>query len=257
MLTALLQLLVAVLIVAFAAVALAVGRRAATSAPSRRAAWTVAGAAFLFHGANMMAQAAFAVTALVAGPGEPAYRAYMAVAPAMNHSRTVALLAFFGTLLALPYVAERTRWFVPAAVAAVLLGAAAGAAGGVLDGRLGERSHYLSLVSLDSVELVFVLGVLFLLLVRDAVDRLLWLALAVYALSLALNILFVSPVGLRALVGGWAPPGWSMQAYRAVLRTAMLAIALRRWSAARRGTDVPALFEPLNRRATPPPPLLQ
>lgn len=256
MLTASLQILVAGLFVLFAGLCLGVGRASTLSAPLRRLAWRTTGWAFTIHGGSMLVQTVFAMAAFRAGPSSPVFDAYLATATQMNHSRTMSLVVFFAMLAALVWQRGGGTWVARHGVLAMVGGLALGAAAGGWDGPVGGRSHYSAVVSVDTLELVFVLSVLFLLLVRDAVDRLLWVCLASYGLMVAMNVLFISPVGLRDLLGLWGPPPWTIQAHRAVLVTVMIGLAVRRLQLARRGIDVPALFEPLG-PAKPPPPLLE
>lgn len=183
-------------------------------------------------------------------------RGYLIYAPWFNHSRTAALSAFFILLLALVFVRPSRRWMVAGSLGVICAATAVGAILARGDGLGGGVQHYRSVVAFDGVELILVLSVLFVLLVRDTIDRLLWLALAAYALTIALNVLFFTPLGLRVMGGGWAPPMWTTQAYRVVACLGMCVAAVQRLRLARRGIDVPALFEPLG-RAKPPPPLLE
>jgi hypothetical protein len=256
MVTFWLQVVVGLLFLAFGLLALAVAGAVRASAPARRAAWWMTGGVFSLHAVNILLQNAWGGWAMAAGNDSAIMRAYVENAPLLNHSRTASLSAYFALLLTVALLPLAQRWVVPLSFGAIIGATAVGAFLARGDGPNGGERHYRSIVAFDALELILVLSVLFILLVRDTVDRLLWLALVAYALTIALNVLFFSPLGLQAIGGGWAPPVWMIQAYRTPACLAMCVAAFQRLRLARRGIDVPALFEPLG-RAKPPPPLLE
>jgi hypothetical protein len=241
-----LQCLVTLFFGAFGVTSLLVARTLPASPEHSRAGWLLTGMAFTIFGIDSAAQNVLGTTAYIAGAGAPVYAFYMKVAPAANHSRTFLMLAYCALLvwvLTRKRLPRHWRW---TALAALLAGVAAGALVGAGEGPLVERTHYTTVALLDVVEMLILLGSLFVALVSERVDRLLWFALGVYAVSVALNIIWT--VALAGVGIGWVPPSWQMHAYRCVLTFAMTALACRRLVLARRGVAVRGL---LGERNTP------
>lgn len=248
-----LQVLVSLGLAGFGLVALRIGGE---GGGGRTAAWRVSGAAFVLEGVNKLCQNVFGILALAGGRGSAVWDEYLAWSPAFNHSRTFALAGFVVALGVLSFTPIAQRRAFPAVMTLLLGGTmVAGMVLGRAEPRLVESTHYPLVAALDAVALIGLLSLLFLLLVRDRVDRLLWIALCIYGFALALNAIWIGALARIATPNAWAPSPITMNAYRLVLVAAMVVVALHRWRLGKRGVYVPALLEPLG-RPSPPPPIL-
>jgi hypothetical protein len=230
-----LQAVHSILFLAFGLTAYAAALRIARRGGGSDAWWHVAGITFAVQGVNGLLQDVLATRAYFAGQGAPAYEAYMWFAPLANHSRTFVMFTFcvslsYFVLRRLPPLRDRSLF------ALILLGMAAGAAYGFMEGSFDRRTHYTAVALLNVLELVSLLGLLYALLVRETSDRLLWGALATYAFGIALNIFWM--IGLTNIGVAWSPAPWHMAAYRVVLAGIMVAFAVRRLRLAGRGERV-------------------
>lgn len=223
---------------------------------AHRLAWAVAGTAFTLAGVSKVAQNAYGTVALVAGPGSPTWDRYLTWAPTFDHSRTGILATLFLLLLVLlvPHrswtAIERrgcSRWKWGAVLCA---GGLTGAAAGWVQG-WGDLLHFRNVTISDTAELVLVLTSLLALLLRERVDRLLWMVLSLYGVNLAMNVLLLS---------AWMETGGVRSAFsllpmhgsRIVLSSTMVALALRRLALANRSALVPGLLASLpSRRVFP------
>jgi hypothetical protein len=236
MLTYWLQWAIAACSFAFAVVAIRVYRATAAGSPVHAAAWKLSGIAFFAHALVQSVQYAWGGLAMWRTEAPGIMEAYLRWAPAMNHSRT-SLLLFFCVALSVfavrGTVAGPRYWPLYGAglAGALLVGAVVGALEGPL---LGSR-HYGVVAGGDAVELVVLLGALLIAVTRDRLDRYLWGALAVYAFSVALSILWFAALSQIDTPGAWTPPPWVLAAYRAVARGAMAAFAIGRLRLARSG----------------------
>jgi MFS family permease len=240
--TQLQQLLSTLLVLSFGILALAVWHR--TVGVDRRAAgWGVAGACFAVAGAVAMVHAMIAAVALDRGAGSPAYRLAVEWGMAANIGRAVAALLLPALLLGA--ITTEWRWLrrpfgilLPLALTATVL--ATVAARRLHDGSIFQPVAALAV--LMTVLAVSLMGVLLFALASDAIDRLLWFALVLYALKEALS------VSLLAILAWWSAATdplafrlfyWLMIATMA----AMSGMALRRLVHARSGRRVPAPFQ--------------
>ncbi|WP_325309090.1 hypothetical protein [Longimicrobium sp.] len=225
------------------AAALAVGLRARSGDAYHAAAWRATGATFLAEGVSVTTQNAFGGAAMHAGGTSSLMKAYLAWLPVFNHSRTFMVT---GALLALAWLALHRGApgprFWTGLVALLCLGTAVGAALGVREGSFTRTGHVTALAGWDLMELLVILPVLFLLLVKNRVDRLLWALLGAYAASLALGIFWFLVLG--QIAPGWTPSNWSRVAVRDALYVGMAAAALFRWLAVRRGREVHGMLGP-------------
>ncbi len=255
MLPILQQLLIVTLTLAFGVLAVTTWRESRTStraAPG--AAWAVTGGYFSVIGAYSMVQAVLMASARQAGPGTPVYAVAIGWGPAANMGRAVAALVF-AALLALAVVRSSVLPRGPGplriTVAAVSATAAAATLGAkwLHDGSIHQ--HASALAVLSTLLAVSLMGVLLAALVRDTLDRILWIALAAYALKEVLN------VSLLSILAWWslAPkPLTSLRIFywlAIVVTLGMCLLAMRRLALARAGRPVPALFE-RTRPARPP-----
>lgn len=215
-------------------------------------AWAIAGSAFALAGVIKVAQNAYGTVALVAGSGSPTWNRYLTWAPTFDHSRTGILATLFLLLLVLlvPHrswaAIERSGypWWKWAGV--LCAGGFAGAAAGWVQG-WGDFLHFRNVTISDTAELLLVLVSLFALLLRERVDRLLWMVLSLYAVNLSLNVLLLS---------AWMETGrldgvlslLPMHVSRIMIGAVMVGLALRRLALAKHGTLVPGLLASLPSR---------
>jgi hypothetical protein len=205
--------------------------------PFHRAGWGVVGVAFVVFGIDLFVGNVLQCLALWGGAASPPWRFYFAVAPMLDHSRTFLALGGLAALVVLALLkappGPRDR-----RAARVLLGVglAIGAAIGLAEGPLAIGRHLFVVVLWDVVELLAILGTLFVLLLTNRADRWLWALLAAYGCSLALGIFWISL--LTRFGEGWNPPPWTTHAVRDFFYAAMLAAAMVRHRDARRGTPV-------------------
>jgi hypothetical protein len=242
MATLLLQaVVVPLLTLVFGAVAWRVGR-AAAAGDGRGAAWRLTAIPFLLLGAHGLVHNALAVRAFFAPRGSPAGELWLAVKAVGNDGRGVMMLGFAAMLLALlaarrPLAGVGTRRWT----AALLGWMAGGSAVGLLEGPF-TGAHYMVIAANTTATVICLLAVLWVALQRDAVDALLWSALALYAVR------EVVAVGITSLfpfvgAGAWVPSWRSLQEVSAGAYLLMLACAATRLRWARRGWRVPSLLE--------------
>lgn len=207
-------------------------------------AWTFFGIALSPYAGSLVVQNAWGSWAMAAGSDSGVMSAYLAWAPALNHSRTFLLIAFFGALggLMVRRNAPSRRAF-GVGVSATLAGFLAGGWLGFAEGSLLVSTHYTRVALWDAVELVIVLATLFVGLVTNRLDRHLWVLLTTFGVVVALNILYYAAISLVNDPRVWSPPPWVMGAYRLTLVQVMLAVSLRRLHLARRGITVAGLLQ--------------
>ena len=249
MLTVVLQLLAALLTLAFGGVALAVARYRSALAPDRRAGWQLTGTGFSLLGASNLAQTLAGTAAFLAGPGSATLAAYLRCAPALNHSRSflvVGLAALLGVLAWIGRDPSRAGWrrLNAALGAAMLLGLAMG----WLEGPLDVRTHGPRAAAVFTVELVAFALALLLSAARGSFDVFLFGALSFYGLMAAL--------GVPTLAGlSWGlplTPAWLLPFQTVLFLLAMLGVAGLRLSLLRRGVRVREVFEAPVRRTRRP-----
>lgn len=221
-------------------VALGVARRATIAEPVHRETWRLTGAAFALMGACGLVQTAFGSWAILAGEGSQVWSAYLRWAAAFNYSRNFLEVVFLALLLGW----ARHRRGDPVAVVSpwpvlwvAMLG---GALFGWWEGSLRPSRHYQSIAVLDAALFAYWALVLSAVVVRDAVDRWLLLALVLAAVPLPLNALWFFWLS-RADTGAWTPQPFHMQLYRTLFHGLMLLAVVRRWELARKGTMVHGL----------------
>lgn len=239
-----LQLLVTALLLSFGVLSLVIAGRAAFQKPFHKVFWTLAGAGFVTHGTLQATQNLWGSLAMAAGGTSATMATYLRWVPAFNHSRTFLWLAFSGIMV---WMARRDTLPGPRAWGATALALAVGLLVGALlgyhEGSLLASTHYTRVALLDALELVVLLGVLFVALVSGRVDRHLWGALAVFATMVALNIVWYAAMSMIDDKRVWTPAPWMMSAYRVVPTAVMVAIGARRLQLARRGIKVPSLLD--------------
>jgi hypothetical protein len=241
------QLLVAGLTLAFGLTALKVAPGPGTSAPT--AAWFMAGVTFAQEGALGTFHALMAVAAVLAGEGSQLLAGYMRLTPAGNDARNVVVLGFalaLGWVVALERPAPGRRTIVAAATALIAAGFVAGLAEPPVESQRGG-DHFTVMACFGAATAVLLFAVLYRAMMRESMDWLLWIALAVYAAQEALSADIQSALSWAGFHGGWSPPPRSMHWVGAVSALVMLACAVRRLAIARAGGDAPGLLERLRR----------
>ncbi len=244
MITLLLQNVLALTLVYFAVVAILAGRATPAAAGEHRAAWIGTGVIFLAYGLNMIVQAAWGTTAFFAGASAAVYRGYVEVAPVFNHSRTFLLFVLYAMLAFVALRGSRKGSLVLLFLA-IATALALGGAYGLMEGRIQAARHFSSTAVIDTGGFILLGGVLLLLLVRNAVDRLLWFALALQGVFSILGVVFLTAMAWADTAYSWTPPFWSLTLVRCILALGMAALATRRLSDARRGIRSSGLLEPL------------
>jgi hypothetical protein len=237
------QCIISLLFVSFGVLSLAVARRVRGADPHHVAGWLLTGIAFTIHGSLDALQQAWAGWAYFLN-GAASQRAadFSRVMPVLQHGRTGVLMVFFAlvAVLAVRKALPGPR-FWRAAPLLMLAGFAVGGWLGWREGAFTTGEHLARVGISDLGELALVMGALFMLLVRDRADRLLWSALATYAFMLAMNVLWMMAFGRIEDETVWKPPLILLPAYRIVLISAMVGFAWLRLRAARRGRQVPPL----------------
>lgn len=243
MLTLALQTIAAVLKLVFVGVAVGVTRRQRDDPSLPASAWRWLAMAFLVSGVSGIIQAFWAVAAFAAGAGTEVYELYIGGIPAMNYSRfAVAILLGLG-LTAMPMLPPRVkstpdRWLVAAALAAALLGVAAG----LLEGPFVGGLHHSRIAVLQLVETAVLFSALLVGVARGGMDIWLWLCLFIYGFRQALNALVWAATAWDAVPGAWYPPFWLSPVIGVTMWLLMIAFASRRLILARRGVAVGSAF---------------
>lgn len=242
MITWSLQFATSLLFLAVGILGLAIARRLGAAGAYRHG-WVLTGLAFTAHGANFAVQNLWGVAAMSAGRESGTMTAYLRIAPAFNHSRTFLLLGFCGLLIYLAARRDRLpRRFTPAAAGVLAAGLAVGFAIGVSEGRI-VGAHFSIVARWDAVELLLLLGTLFYVLQRNAIDRFNWGLLAAYGFMLALNVVSLAALAFIDTPETWSPSPRYVHLYRLVLLAVMLGFTVRRYLLARRGERVPGLMD--------------
>lgn len=244
-LTLVLQSVITALILVMAYASLRAYAASESSAmPEHRAAWLLAGTAFTLHGLDKAGQEVLGGWAFVAGPKSAAWDRYLPMIPVFNHSRTLLLIAFFLLLAWFPVrKMELSAHRYRLCVAIMLAAGAVGAWIGIAEPRLTALTHFTAVAQGDVIEMVVLLLILFAALLSGRIDRVLWFLLAVYATSLAFNVLWFAAFSRADAPNEWVPAPWVLQACRTVLYAVMAALALYRLREAGRGRPVRALID--------------
>ncbi|HKP76488.1 MAG TPA: hypothetical protein VJT67_13250 [Longimicrobiaceae bacterium] len=218
--------------------------RFATANVFHGAAWRLTGVAFVVHALDLAVQHGCGAVALAAGMTSPTMQSYGRWLPVFNHGRTFLLYGMLlGLLLLCVYRREPDRRFWRACGALLAVGFVAGTALGLAEGPFREALHYSAVVKWDVVELLLLMATMFVLLLTSRADRALWALFSAYGISLALGVFsftLLTQIGVR---NAWHPQPWTLQAERLVFHTLMVAAALWRIQAGRRGKPVPAMLE--------------
>jgi hypothetical protein len=231
-----------VLHLVFAVVALMVGRRLPPHAGSQRHAWQMTGLVFLIFSVVDISQLAFGTTVFVLGAEHPLYAAYLRWAPVANHSRTLVVWSLYISLALLAFRGAdswpRLRRVYPVLALAMLF---AGGMIGWIEGPFDAARHLSNTSLMDAGGFIVLTSLLVVLMLRDTIDRALWLALVCYGSSSVMSSLFLAALAW-VNSDAWTPPGWIMEVSRVTFTTAMVAMAVWRLRLANRGTPMAGLL---------------
>ncbi|MDB4950081.1 MAG: hypothetical protein JWM27_2730 [Gemmatimonadetes bacterium] len=243
MTTLLLQQLSAALMLLFGILCLRVSRHAQGPA-EHRTAWLVTGQTFTWMGAVATLHDLFADWAFVSGAGSRVMDEYLRWNAVGNDSRAVLSIGL--TLLIFLLV---TRWRGPGQVSLrriTLWNGGFFLLGGVIG--LAEQAHSFEehaawLTYIEGFAVLLLFGCLLVAVARDSVDALLWLALVVYALRDAVMISVVSDYSMAGVLEVWVPAPSTWQGILTGTNLMLCCLAAVRLRLARRGMEVPPLFE--------------
>ena len=231
----------------FGVLALQVSRRAGPARRDRATlAWRVTAAYFLVGGGYSLGHAMFSAAAIAAGKDSALLAWVGSWAIAANLARGAMAVVFGAMLLAL--MLGRRRWVFHLAQSALLqlsLVAVAATAVCLLINVRTEFGLSTGLAILSMLTAVVMMGALLAAVLKDGMDQLLWLALALYALKETMS------VSQMAVIAFWTVAPHVEVYYffyggSVVLGAGMCAFAVRRLRLADRGRRVPALFERLH-----------
>lgn len=229
---------------------LAVGLRQLRGDPVHRLSWQLTGCTFILGGASAVVQlGVFAPWAYFAGEGTAVYGSFLRWNPAVTQSRTFLMIGLGMVLCVLPIVRRYPRNPVPVAVGFLVAMMLAGGASGWMEGGFAELRFFSSTAVTNMLELVMLLSALFVALVAETMDRYLWLAMLVYAISIGLNVLMYSALAWMVVAGAWFPPPSFLQVCLVLAHATMVLLAARRLQLDRRGVAVGSLLEPGRQKA--------
>lgn len=244
MLTLFLQLAVPMVLCAFAVLALLISRQNRGVPEPHRTAWRVAAIVYLPYTTLHVAQSLFACAAYFAGAGHPVYRAYLWAAPVANHSRTFVAFVFYASLFLLAWKGSLSARQLRGVAWATAAGMLVGAGLGVGEGPLLAVTHFINTAFADIAGFVVLGALLLYLIVRDTVDRDLWVAVTLHGIISLLGALYLTAM---SLIGYGRPSGiWQLHLIRLVTVAVIAGFGLHRYRKARQGIAVPGMV-PENR----------
>ena len=163
----------------------------------------------------------------------------------MNYLRAMPALAVGGILAGLHFFRIQPSprlWWGAAGVCLML--AATGAYGGWREGATSEI-HLVGLTVLGAVELVGLLAALMVGLLAYTIDRYLWIILCLFAVQVALNVVWYSASAGFFYPGGWSPPASVRYLHSTTILMAGCALAWYRLVLGRREVRVTGFLEVL------------
>lgn len=245
MTTLFLQCVVAILTLAFGVMALRVARRVPGAPELHRATWLLTGVVFTVLGINTAFHNVIAAPwAFFAGKGSPELDLYMQFSPIANHSRGFLMLAYGAMMAAIIPVSRAAGQRLGALTVLVAIAfMAVGAVLGFREGYLTRATHYTATTITDAAGLIFLLVALFLGIVRNTTDRLLWVGLVIFTVHELLDIPWFSAMAWADVPGAWRPSAKYIHLYASVAYLLMIFVAERRIRLARKGVRVPGLLE--------------
>lgn len=244
MLTLTLQTGVTLFLLCFSVYALLAARRLGTSASAGHAeSWYAAGLFFAVYSANKLVQGGWGIAAFVAGSDAPVYAGYLRFAPVFNHSRTFLTFVLYGTLFWISYSRQLTlrQRIVAHGAAAAALGL--GGTYGYFEGSLQAGRHYTATAIIDAGGFIVLAVLLFVLMLRDTIDRLLWFALVTHGFRSIFGVIFLAALAWADTPGGWTPPFWSIELCRLCFAGMMAWFAYQRYRYAGQRRPVPGLLQ--------------
>ncbi|MEW5929795.1 MAG: hypothetical protein AB1941_20260 [Gemmatimonadota bacterium] len=225
--------------------ALSTARRIPGSPELHQAAWWLTGTVFTILGISTVLQLCVAAPwAYFAGKGTPVFDAYLRLSPIGNHSRGFLVVAYGAMLAGIGRLAPARR--PPFRTAVVLASFAAmivGAWVGWKEGSLVRSTHYTATAIYDSTELIFLLAGLFIGVVWNTTDRLLWIAVVIFTVHELFDVVWYSALAWSDVPNAWRPPTKYIHLYASVAYLLMIFLANRRMRLARKGVRVPGLLE--------------
>ncbi len=252
MVTLWMQCVVAILTVLWGFLAVQVWRRIPTAPELHRASWALTGWVFTILGISTTIQLGIgAPWAYFSGEGSTVYELYLRLSPIGNHSRGFLVIAYGVMLAGLPWIwrVARHRFF-----AVVLLASCAamtvGALVGWVEGPLVQVIHWTATAIFDSVELMLLLLALFVAVVWNTTDRLLWVALAIFAVHEMLDVAWYSALAWSDVAGAWSPKPRYIHMYASLAYLLMIIVSVRRMRLADKEVEVGGFIEPPDRIAT-------
>lgn len=245
MITIACQLVVGLLAVVFGLSALRVAEIERMGSALQRTSWKVAGAGFVLGGASGSVMNVWAAWAFFSGPGSTAWDEYIRWAPAWNHGGA-SLKACLGAVLTIAAVRRREPGpaFLRRSLAMLVAALFAGGVAGWIEGPLQGNVHFTNAAIFETVELILMFAALLTSMVRDSMDRLLWISLTIYTVRQALNAILWMALAWSRVPGAWVPKPVTLQLFGIVSYGMMLALAWRRVTLARQRVRVGTLLEP-------------
>lgn len=239
------QAAIAALHLLFGVLAFGIMRSLPVSERVFRYGWALTAAMFLVRGLNASLHAIYNILAFRSGPGSRMWEAAGLVHPVMNHSRTFLLTAYCIVLGVVLFRASRGRPLPSLAgtFAFVLAGMVAGGLVGWNEEAFSALSHYTAVAVWDIMELLALMGLLFVGLTTGGMDRGLWASLAVNAFVLALSVLWFAYLSRIDTGGQWSPKPYHIHLSKAVLYVMMIGIAYRQLVRLRDGKRARAFLD--------------
>lgn len=231
-----------VLHLVFALLAIQVGRRLPVHAGTKRHAWQMTGLVFAIFSAVVVPQVAFGTTVFFLGAEHPLYTTYLRVAPIANHSRTLVVWGLYLSLGILAFRGERAWPWLRRAYPALAMGMLlTGAFIGWLEGPFDPARHLSNTSLMDAVGFIGLASLLFVLMLRDTVDRALWTALVCYGTASVVSALFLAAIAW-VNADTWVPRTWVLEVTRVMFNLGMVSMAVWRLRLARRGVPLGGLL---------------
>ncbi|HET6229458.1 MAG TPA: hypothetical protein VFE05_05210 [Longimicrobiaceae bacterium] len=240
--TFILQIAVVLLKLVFGIGCIVIAKRSAEPLAERRAGWLFTGFCFTLTGVHGALQSALGGWAMLAGAGSAPMRAYLRVQPVANHGRGFAMVGFASLLCVLLARGKLAR-AGDAKFATAWLGSwmVAGSAWGMIDGGAPASQHYGVITYTSALTVLVMLVALYLAVVRDSLDHLLWLALATYTVREVVDVSITTAFSFIRTPDAWVPSFSLLQVMGVLSYVIMLGLVGRRFSLMSHGSDAPSL----------------
>ncbi|HEX8831070.1 MAG TPA: hypothetical protein VF705_07900 [Longimicrobium sp.] len=240
--TLILQLTFALLTLAFGVMSLRVSPR--PGGGMRADAWFLTGITFATIGMAAAVMGVAAFPAVPAAPGTPLRDTFVRLSPIANDARSFAVLGYTA-LLGQRLLGRQATLRRGRALAWLAAWLAIGAVVGALEGTWLSSVQFTVMAVLGTVTAMALFAVLYVALLRDALDWMLWSALALYAAREALCANQQLQLALEGMPGLRPQSPRPMLAAGVVSVLIMLACTVHRLSLARAGREAPGLRERL------------